>query len=121
MGLAKNVGWFDRIVRAALGTGAVFYGVLYLAGWSAIIAVFIGLVLLVTAFAGSCPLYSMLGIRTRGRSSPKRIEEMPPMEPEKMPPIEMEEPPMAEEPPTVETKKKPKKKAKKKRRKKKAR
>ena len=65
---------------------------------------FIGLVLIVTAFTGRCPAYSAFGISTCGsRYCDVEMEEKPmtesePMaEPvemaEEMPPIEMEKPP----------------------------
>lgn len=63
-----NIGVFDRIIRIALGMlliGYAFYATnqpySYL-GW-------IGLIPILTALVGYCPLYSILGIRTDGRIS----------------------------------------------------
>jgi hypothetical protein len=56
----KNVGNPDRAFRIILGIGLislVFVGPQTLWGW-------VGLVPLLTAFVGSCPLYSLLGIDT---------------------------------------------------------
>ncbi len=106
MAIEKNVGMIDRIFRAIIGVLLFAAGLLYLIELASVAVVFIGLVLIVTALAGSCPLYSVLGIRTVGHPlreiSVKR-------EPEEKPLREMEVP-VAEE-------KKPKK-AKKRRRKK---
>ena len=58
--MTANVGTIDRIVRIALGLGLlalVFVGPKTAWGW-------IGLVPLLTAFAGFCPAYRLLGICT---------------------------------------------------------
>ncbi len=56
--LAKNVGTLDRIVRIVAGVGLLaiaFTGPK--SPWG-----FLGFIPLLTAFMGSCPLYSVLGI-----------------------------------------------------------
>ena len=56
----KNVGNLDRAFRIILGIGlisVVFVGPQTLWGW-------VGVIPLLTAFVGSCPLYSLLGINT---------------------------------------------------------
>ena len=56
----KNVGNPDRAFRIILGIGLislVFVGPQTLWGW-------VGVIPLLTAFVGSCPLYSLLGINT---------------------------------------------------------
>jgi len=56
----KNVGNPDRAFRIILGIGlisVVFVGPQTLWGW-------VGVIPLLTAFVGSCPLYSLLGINT---------------------------------------------------------
>ena len=58
--LAKNVGSIDRILRIVVGLGLlslVFVGPQTPWGW-------IGVVPLLTAGIGFCPLYTLLGIRT---------------------------------------------------------
>lgn len=58
--LPKNVGSIDQGLRLVLGLGLlaiVFVGPKTPWGW-------IGLVPLLTALAGSCPLYTLLGLRT---------------------------------------------------------
>lgn len=58
--LPHNVGTVDRLVRAVLGLallGLVFFGPR--TPWG-----LLGLVPLLTALVGSCPLYTALGLRT---------------------------------------------------------
>lgn len=60
--MAGNLGVFDRLVRTALGLALislVFVGPQTPWGW-------IGLIPLLTAVAGVCPAYRLLGIRTCG-------------------------------------------------------
>jgi uncharacterized membrane protein YphA (DoxX/SURF4 family) len=64
-----NVGSFDRILRLVLGIALIIIpfvgGFGIFAGLAAkIIAVVIGAVLVVTGLSGSCPLYSLFGLRT---------------------------------------------------------
>ena len=65
--LPINESGMDRALRAVLGLAAlslVFWGPRSAWGW-------IGLVPLLTALVGSCPLYTLLGIRTcAARSEP---------------------------------------------------
>jgi hypothetical protein len=58
--LKKNVGNTDRAVRIILGIGLialVFVGPQTVWGW-------VGVIPLLTAFVGSCPLYSLLGVNS---------------------------------------------------------
>ena len=60
-----NVGSLDRIIRVLVGLGL-------LALWFALegnlrFVALVGLVPLLTAAVGYCPLYSLLGLRTRAR------------------------------------------------------
>jgi Protein of unknown function (DUF2892) len=58
--LKKNVGNPDRAFRIILGIGLislVFVGPRTAWGW-------VGVIPLLTAFVGTCPLYSLLGINT---------------------------------------------------------
>jgi hypothetical protein len=59
--MTSNVGAADRVVRIILGLGLlglVFFGPSTAWGW-------VGLVPLATGLAGTCPLYTLLGISTR--------------------------------------------------------
>ncbi len=59
--LPTNEGGLDRAIRIVLGLvgiSLVFYGPRSAWGW-------IGLLPLVTGLVGSCPLYTVLGLRTR--------------------------------------------------------
>lgn len=60
--LTKNVGTLDRAVRVLLGLGLLSLLALAEGGlrWVGLI----GLVPLLTAAIGSCPIYSMLGVST---------------------------------------------------------
>lgn len=61
----KNVGTMDKVIRLIVGLGAlslVFWGPRTAWGW-------LGLVPLATAALGTCPLYSMLGLRTCQRET----------------------------------------------------
>ncbi len=58
--LAKNVGTVDRVARIALGLGLLSLTVVGpQTAWG-----YIGVVPLLTAFMGSCPLYSLFGFST---------------------------------------------------------
>ncbi len=60
----NNVGKIDRIIRAVVGiilVANVFYALQNPIGW-------VGVILIVTAIIGKCPLYSILGINTRSLS-----------------------------------------------------
>ena len=65
MQLNQNVGTLDRIAR--LGLGAVL-GVVFLAGFVAIplswLVGVLSVIMLATGALGSCPIYTLLGVRT---------------------------------------------------------
>jgi hypothetical protein len=59
--LKHNVGKTDRLIRIVLGVlliGNVFFALQHPIGW-------IGVILLITGIAGTCPLYSLLGMNTK--------------------------------------------------------
>lgn len=63
--MSKNIGTIDRILRVIVGLVLVAYAIplgFHHTGWNWV--GWIGLVPLATAAVGSCPLYSMLGLRT---------------------------------------------------------
>ena len=67
--MIKNVGGLDRIVRIVLGLVLLAYAIpigFPHTGWNWV--GWIGVVPLLTAFAGSCPLYSMIGVSTCART-----------------------------------------------------
>jgi hypothetical protein len=67
--MVKNVGGLDRILRIILGLGLIAYAIplgFPHTGWNAV--GWIGVVPLLTAMAGSCPLYSIAGISTCPRN-----------------------------------------------------
>lgn len=64
--MLRNVGTIDRAIRAALGLAVlslVFVGPQSLWG-------LVGLILLLTAAIGYCPVYHLLGISTRPGARP---------------------------------------------------
>jgi hypothetical protein len=67
--MAINVGTVDRIFRAVLGLGLLGLAFLsglpmFEAGLLKYSAALVGVVMLVTAAARSCPLYAIFGIKT---------------------------------------------------------
>jgi hypothetical protein len=67
--LVKNVGMIDRVVRIILGIIllAVFALNMVAAPWSYLVAL-IGLIALITGAIGTCPLYSVIGFSTLGKT-----------------------------------------------------
>ncbi len=63
--MQKNIGSADKIIRIVLGAALIAFALFGPAtgynwvGW-------IGVVPLVTAFVGMCPLYALLGVKTNG-------------------------------------------------------
>ncbi len=61
--MTKNVGIIDRIVRIVIGLGLLWYAIFAAPtgynwiGW-------IGVIPIVTALIGNCPLYSIIGVST---------------------------------------------------------
>ena len=64
--MAKNVGGVDRVVRAVLGAGLIYYAMSNLPGADAYMvpAGMVGFILLMTAVFGRCPIYMPFGIST---------------------------------------------------------
>ncbi len=63
--MKKNTGKTDRIVRIILAiVAAALYFTGTVTGTTGYIVLAVGAIMLITALAGSCPLYSILGINT---------------------------------------------------------
>ena len=65
--MKKNMGGIDRIIRIIVAAviGYLFYsGTLSFDSAWGIVAAIVGSVFLVTALVSSCPLYSLVGLRT---------------------------------------------------------
>ena len=62
--MTRNMGTADRAIRAVLGLALL--SLLFLIEGGARWLGLIGLVPLLTALAGSCPAYTLFGVRTRG-------------------------------------------------------
>ncbi|UMY64508.1 MULTISPECIES: DUF2892 domain-containing protein [unclassified Flavobacterium] len=68
--MKANVGRIDRVIRVLLGLALLLAGVFdwFDDGIVSTIGVVVGVILLVTAAVGFCPLYRFLGVRTtRGK------------------------------------------------------
>ena len=55
-----NVGSPDRLIRIVLGLAAIAAGILFHTWWGAL-----GLILIVTAGIGWCPIYRVLGLSSK--------------------------------------------------------
>jgi hypothetical protein len=64
--MTKNMGSLDRALRALVGilalAGAFSLG--WFSGWMVWAAAVVGVIMLVTAVVGMCPLYRLVGINT---------------------------------------------------------
>jgi Protein of unknown function (DUF2892) len=64
--MAKNVGGADRVIRAVVGAGLIYYAMSNLPGaqdWM-VPAGMVGFILLLTAIFSRCPAYMPFGINT---------------------------------------------------------
>jgi hypothetical protein len=64
--VSLNVGFFDRLARIVVGVALLAFALGYLApgtGWNWV--GWIGVIPILTALVGTCPLYSLLGISTK--------------------------------------------------------
>ena len=57
--MKRNVGTVDRIIRLIAGLVIIVLGLVYQSWWGAI-----GIIPILTAIAGYCPPYALLGINT---------------------------------------------------------
>jgi hypothetical protein len=62
MGMKKNIGKSDKVIRIVLGLAIIILGIIYQSLWG-----LIGLIPLLTAVIGFCPLYPALKINTNKR------------------------------------------------------
>jgi len=66
--MSTNIGSLDRIVRIVAGLALLAWALGFLPGVAASPWGWIGVVPLLTAIAGNCPLYTMLGVNTCKRA-----------------------------------------------------
>jgi hypothetical protein len=72
----QNVGLLDRIIRVIVAISLFYIGITFnINSLIRIIIALFGGVLIVTAVLGNCPLYSLLGIRTKKISSNNSLAE----------------------------------------------
>jgi Protein of unknown function (DUF2892) len=71
----QNMGRWDRVLRlAAAAVIAVLLIAGILKGTTAVVLAIIAAILVITTFAGFCPLYRPFGISTKGRGGTPRID-----------------------------------------------
>jgi hypothetical protein len=63
--MKRNMGKIDRIVRGVVGIILAVVGIIYLGFWWGILLLVIGLILLITAIVGVCPLYMPFKFSTK--------------------------------------------------------
>lgn len=64
--MKTNESSLDRVIRTVLGVVLlVVYFLGLLTGWVGVVALVLGLVLLLTGLIGFCPLYTVLGFKTK--------------------------------------------------------
>lgn len=62
--MKRNESNQDRGIRAVLGIIALLVGLFAVGGLLRVLLIIVGLVLVITAAVGFCPLYRLLGINT---------------------------------------------------------
>ncbi len=63
--MKKNMGTLDRVIRTLAAIGILWlYYLGLISGLAAIILFVIAAIFIVTSIAGTCPLYSLLGVST---------------------------------------------------------
>ena len=62
--MKRNESNQDRGIRAVVGIIALLIGLFAVAGFLRALLIIVGLVLVITAAVGFCPLYRLLGINT---------------------------------------------------------
>ncbi len=63
--MTKNVGRADQWIRIIIGALLILWGLFGLTGTGKWVAIVVGLIPLLTAFIGFCPLYTLIGVNTR--------------------------------------------------------
>jgi hypothetical protein len=64
--MTRNMGTTDRVLRALIGILALAgaFGLGWFTGWMVWAAAAVGVIMLVTAAVGVCPLYRLVGVNT---------------------------------------------------------
>ncbi len=63
--MKKNVGSVDQWIRWIIGIVLILWGVFGLTGAGKWVAIIIGLIPIITALLGWCPLYQLIGVSTK--------------------------------------------------------
>ena len=61
--MGRNIGALDRVLRIAVGLVLIAHVYIVPTNWG-----WLGLIPIITAFAGFCPLYRLLGINSLSRA-----------------------------------------------------
>jgi hypothetical protein len=68
--MEKNLGTADRLIRVLVAIAIIgLYYTGFLSGGVAIALLVLSAVFILTSFVSSCPLYHLLGIRSRSRTN----------------------------------------------------
>ncbi len=80
MGIKRNEGAADRIIRLLIGLALIGIGYFYLSGAAAIVLYVLGAISLITAATGFCALYKLLGASTlkAAKGGETKAPEQPP-------------------------------------------
>lgn len=62
--MPRNVGSADRVIRTVLAIALLAVGLGVIQGFVGVLMAVVAVVFLVTATLGSCPIYTVLGLRT---------------------------------------------------------
>lgn len=62
--MSTNVGSVDRVLRTVAGLALIAWALGFIPGVQSSVWGWIGVVPLLTAFVGFCPLYSLIGVST---------------------------------------------------------
>jgi Protein of unknown function (DUF2892) len=64
--MTRNMGTIDRVLRSLIGLLALAgaFGLGWFSGWMVWAAAAVGVIMLVTAAVGTCPLYRLVGVDT---------------------------------------------------------
>ena len=67
----RNVGKWDRIIRIVVGVAILVSGAMYLRAPLMYLAMLVSIIFMFTGVAGTCALYSLIGLNTGAESGAK--------------------------------------------------
>lgn len=73
--MKRNMGRWDRVLRlVAAAAIAVLLIAGVLKGTAAVVLAIVAAIFVITTFVGFCPLYVPLGVSTKGKGGPPRVD-----------------------------------------------